>query len=307
MKKSISLIISAIFVLSFILFATASTDKKEVASLQTVPMDTQENIRDSDGSFVSSPYNTQKSTSIQTVTSVEKNTTTTSKQKVTSPPVISTKVDVVTSATKSNSNFNQSSDINEVVNFYNTAKFITDNNNSVKNTAVYRYRDDATISGEGDELELAYIRNVIGAATEARSVYKVNGVPGLSVNVNDVKEVYSESSDDLAYICIVLKDQQVTSNSNSGSVSRTFGAPATMNDVYDLLGINIKSGAETISVSYTDAYIKCYIDKNTGEITEGYWYYDITVNMGNVVFESSDLTLNARNMVIPLEYFARVG
>lgn len=111
-------------------------------------------------------------------------------------------------------------------------------------------------------------------------------VPGEGdILASDVKSAKMSVADGKRAVIINIKD-------NNDSVSRAFGWTMSLEDAFEMVGLNVTVGE--IRQTYTDNTISCIIDDNSGKIIYGDWdstantaVTDVTVNVFGEEFNMS--------------------
>ncbi len=174
-----------------------------------------------------------------------------------------------------------SSDPAEIASFYETAARRTYN---VSATQFMSLNGD--ISGDG---AIGAILTVLQPTIDqvlAENTYRTNSIPGAGVAPlysSDIKSASAISNGGRTTVTIYLKEQVDGPDGDSnygGPVARGIGTLGSIDNVLNELGADITSGRDTVSLTYRDAYIRCVIDNETGEIVSGTWFWTVDVFVG---------------------------
>lgn len=119
----------------------------------------------------------------------------------------------------------------------------------------------------------------------AKNNYDANYIPGKGkVLVNDVTNAaLYETEDGTIFITLIFNDQTDGPDSHpevAGPVARGIGTLGSIDNALAELGAEFTQGRETVELKYTNAYVNCEIDPETGYIIRGTWHYDVDVSIG---------------------------
>lgn len=218
--------------------------------------------------------------------------------------------EVVTEApTKvSSGNSLTSTDAARIADYYNKAASKT------KNSAPYGTQTmslSQPISGDGAiGAVLKILEPAVQGALEKNSI-STSWIPGASKGdllASDIKNATSVSKNGKTELTIFLKDQvdgPDCDGNTAGPVARGIGTLGSIDGALSELGAQIISGRDSITLTYTDAYIKCVIDESTGKIVSGTWFYtvemyikDAQVNLGiNVILKNLSATIDYKVVI----------
>ncbi len=205
----------------------------------------------------------------------------------------------------------KNSDVESVVELYNSAFLKTVYDHEVPD-GEQQIKLLKEIEGDGT------IGNVIKAATPAidraleRNNYKTDWLPGSgTIKAEDVDFAYFHQTEDgRAFVAIYLKEQTDGpdgNHTNGGPVSRGIGTLGNVEHAMQELGATIVEGRETIKLEYTNAYIICELDPDTGKILLGTWHYDVDVSVCDARVKISAIAANIKNLSAKLEYAVVIG
>lgn len=202
-------------------------------------------------------------------------------------------------------------DVESIVQLYNSAFLKTVYDNEVPDGEQH-IKLIEEIEGDGA------IANVIKVATPAidsalaRNNFKTDWLPGSgTIKAEDVDFAYAYLTEDgRVFLTINLKEQTDGpdgNHTNGGPVSRGIGTLGNVEHAMQELGATIIEGRETISLEYTNAYIICELDPDTGKILLGTWHYDVNVSVSDARFKISAIAANIKNLSAKLEYAVVIG
>lgn len=194
-----------------------------------------------------------------------------------------------------NPNALNSSDIAEIVAFYNKAHAAT--NPAPKGHSTMKLEGDITGDGAlGGVLKVA--SPIIQSTLEKNSV-ETDYIPGKGkLQAGDVAKAKAVSKNGVTEIVIQLKEQTDGPQADAhtaGPVARGIGTLGNIDNAIKSLGAELYSGKETIKLTYKDAYIKCKVDESTGKITGGTWHYAVHVYVGEAEIKLG-LKFTAKNL-----------
>ena len=126
------------------------------------------------------------------------------------------------------------------------------------------------------------------------------------VKASDVKSATAkDDGNGNIVVTIYFNDQKDGADGdvyNGGPVARGVGSIGSMSENVSSVGGTLKSGADTISVTYTDAYAKnVVINQKTGKITGGEWHYLTDVFIGEATAQLG-ISLNLKNLNAKISY-----
>ena len=195
----------------------------------------------------------------------------------------------------------------EIVAFYNAAVVKTDEAGPTEGASQMKLSGD--ITGDG---VIGAILSVLTPAAEkalAKNSTPTDDIPGRgTLKASDVKSATATSSNGKITIKIVLKDQTDGPDGdpeNGGPVARGIGTLGSIESALKELGATLESGRDTVKLTYTDAYINCTVDEETGMVTGGTWHHLVKIHVGDA---KAKLGLSARlkNLKGAVEYVVNI-
>lgn len=191
----------------------------------------------------------------------------------------------------------------EIIDFYNNAVKAT-SEDAPKGQSTMKL--DGDITGDGALKTILKIANPIIESTLQKNSKSTDYIPGYKTDllVSDVKNVTAISDNGVTTLKIQLNDQKDGFSADAdteGPVSRGIGSLGSAEEAVAELGAEIYSGKDTIELYYTDAYIQCTIDENTGKITHGTWHYKVKVTVGNAEVKLG-IKFTAKNLNACVDY-----
>lgn len=195
-----------------------------------------------------------------------------------------------------------STDIAEVVAYYNAAVIKTNKEGAPKGHSTMKLKGD--ITGDG---AIGAILSVLSPAAEkalAKNSVETDYIPGKGLlKPEDVTRAQAVSKNGVTTITIALKSQTDGSDADSkaGPVGRGIGTLGSIDGALKELGAELTSGRETVKLTYNDAYIKCTINENTGKITGGTWHYLVNIFVGDAKAKLG-ISANLKNLKAAVDY-----
>lgn len=198
-----------------------------------------------------------------------------------------------------------SSDIAAVVDYYNKAVIKTDDAGKTAGQSTMKLAGD--ITGDGMFKLIGGILTSVAKSVLEKNSSATDDIPGRgTLKASDVTKAQASSKNGVTTIVIQLKDQVDGSNGDpkdGGAVARGIGTLGSIDGALNELGATLDDeGKKTVSLTYTDAYIKCTIDENTGKVTGGTWHYTVKIYVGNAEATISGITANIKNLNAAVEY-----
>lgn len=198
-----------------------------------------------------------------------------------------------------------STDIKEVVDFYNAAQANT-KENAPKGTNKMVLVGD--ITGDGALGVALKVAMPIIKSTLEKNSSTTDYIPGdaddSEILESDVTEASATSKNGVTTIYIKLKNQTDGPQADAhtaGPVARGIGTLGNVDTAIQELGAEVYSGKDTISLLYNDAYIKCTVDEETGRITGGTWHYKVNVSIANAELKLG-VKISVKNLKACIDY-----
>ena len=195
-----------------------------------------------------------------------------------------------------------STDIAEVVAYYNAAVIKTNKEGAPKGHSTMKLKGD--ITGDG---AIGAILSVLSPAAEKaleKNSVETDYIPGKGLlKPEDVTRAQAVSKNGVTTVTIALKSQTDGSDADSkaGPVGRGIGTLGSIDGALKELGAELTSGRETVKLTYDDAYIKCTINENTGKITGGTWHYVVNIFVGDAKAKLG-ISANLKNLKAAVDY-----
>lgn len=142
-------------------------------------------------------------------------------------------------------------------------------------------------------------------STLAENSVPTNFVPGAgNITSSDVKSVKISETGSTYIVEMTINEQtdNAFANGNSGPVGKAIGTFGNIAGDIEELGIDFKSGLDTVKIKYTDARIKVVIDKSSGLITSGNWHYIANINVANASANIAVINAVLKNLNMKIDY-----
>ena len=205
------------------------------------------------------------------------------------------------STTAANPNALNSSDIAEVVAFYNKAHAAT--KPAPKGHSTMKL--EGAITGDGALGGVLKVASPIIKKTLERNSVETDYIPGKGkLQASDVVKAKAVSKNGVTEIVIQLKDQVDGPQADAhtaGPVARGIGTLGNIDKAIEELGAELYSGKDSIKLTYKDAYIKCKVDEKTGKITGGTWHYAVHIYVGEAEIKLG-IKFTAKNLKGIVDY-----
>ena len=205
------------------------------------------------------------------------------------------------STAAANPNALNSSDIAEIVAFYNKAHKAT--KPAPKGHSTMKL--DGAITGDGALGGVLKVASPIIQRTLEKNSVETDYIPGKGkLQASDVVKAKAVSKNGVTEIVIQLKDQVDGPQADAhtaGPVARGIGTLGNIDNAIKELGAELYSGKDSITLTYKDAYIKCKVDEKTGKITGGTWHYAVHVYVGEAEIKLG-LKFTAKNLKGIVDY-----
>ena len=191
-----------------------------------------------------------------------------------------------------------STDIAEVVKFYNAARKAT-------NPAPKGHQTMA-LSGEitGDGFIGALLQVLQPAAKSAleKNSKDTDWIPGHDhddILPSDVKSAKATTKNGVTTVEMTFKDQVDGPDTSKGPVERGISTLGSIDGALSELGAEITEGRDTVKLTYTDAYLKATI--KDGKITGGTWHYLVKIFVGNAKGKLG-ISITLKNLKAAVDY-----
>ena len=191
-----------------------------------------------------------------------------------------------------------STDVAEVVKFYNAARKAT-------NPAPKGHQTMA-LSGEitGDGFIGALLQVLQPAAKSAleKNSKDTDWIPGHDhddILPSDVKSAKATTKNGVTTVEMTFKDQVDGPDKSSGPVERGISTLGSIDSALSELGAEITEGRNTVTLTYTDAYLKATI--KDGKITGGTWHYLVKIFVGNAKGKLG-ISITLKNLKAAVDY-----
>ena len=196
-----------------------------------------------------------------------------------------------------NPNALNSSDIAEIVAFYNKAHKAT--------KPAPKGHSTMKLDGAGALGGVLKVASPIIQRTLEKNSVETDYIPGKGkLQASDVVKAKAVSKNGVTEIVIQLKDQVDGPQADAhtaGPVARGIGTLGNIDNAIKELGAELYSGKDSITLTYKDAYIKCKVDEKTGKITGGTWHYAVHVYVGEAEIKLG-LKFTAKNLKGIVDY-----
>ncbi len=191
-----------------------------------------------------------------------------------------------------------STDAKEVVEFYNAARKAT-------NPAPKGHQTMA-LSGEitGDGFIGALLQVLQPAAKSAleKNSKDTDWIPGHDhgdILATDVTSAKATTKDGVTTVELKFKDQVDGPDKSSGPVERGISTLGSIDSALGELGAEITEGRNTVSLTYTDAYLTAKI--KDGKIIGGTWHYLVKIFVGNAKGKLG-ISITLKNLKAAVDY-----
>ncbi len=197
-----------------------------------------------------------------------------------------------------------SSNIAEVVAYYNAAVVKTDEAGATPGQSTMKLA--AEITGDGVLGAVLGVAQPIIEDTLAKNSTPTDDIPGRgTLKASDVTKAVATSKNGKTTIAIQLKEQvdgpDAPNGTDTGAVARGIGTLGNIDGALEALGATISEGRETVKLTYRDATIQCVIDEETGKITSGTWKHNIDVDIKDAKINLV-VNINAKNLHTVIAY-----
>lgn len=290
MKKILALVLVFATV-----FAFAACGKKEDATNVTETTFDQAAL---DKEFEEALKNTQVA-----VTKVEENIVTEVATNAEGQTEIVTEVvtEVVTEAPKGLT----SQDIAAIVEFYNAAEKRTEEAGAPAGNQTMALGANG-IQGDGAVGAVLNIVEPVIKSTLEKNSNPSDYIPGKgALEAGDVSKATAISKDGKTRIRMEIKSQtdgpDAPDGETTGPVARAIGTLGNIDGALSELGATISEGRENVKLTYTNAYIECVIDEETGKIVSGHWHHTVNISITNAKLHLV-VNIKLKNLDAAVEY-----
>lgn len=193
----------------------------------------------------------------------------------------------------------------EIIAYYNKARKATNPVPKGKQTMALK----GEISGEGAIGTFSGILTSAANKALSKNSKETDWIPAADhadILVSDVKSATAkDDGKGNIVISMTFKDQTDGSDgdsNNGGPVARGVGTLGSIDGALSELGATITEGRDTVSLTYTDAYLKnVTINQKTGKITGGTWHYLVKVHVVDAKAKLG-ITAHLENLKAQIDY-----
>ena len=191
-----------------------------------------------------------------------------------------------------------STDIAEVVKFYNAARKAT--NPAPKGHQTMALSGD--ITGDGFIGALLQVLQPAAKSALEKNSKDTDWIPGHDhddILASDVKSAKATTKNGVTTIEMTFKDQVDGPDTSKGPVERGISTLGSIDSALSELGAEITEGRDTVKLTYTDAYLKATI--KDGKITGGTWHYLVKIFVGNAKGKLG-ISITLKNLKAAVDY-----
>ena len=298
MKKSALKILALIMALALVMSFAACGSKKDETPEATEPTDLFDDAfnEETDTTPATDVTEDESTSEAATEAPVQDDTT------VTAPTGDDTTATDATTTTKAASAGLNSTDIKEILVYYNAAVVKTNKGGAPKGHSTMKL--DGDITGDG---AIGAILKVLSPAAEkalSKNSVETDYIPGQGkLTAADVTRAQAVSKNGVTTITIQLKSQTDGSDADPkvGPVGRGIGTLGSIDGALKELGAELTAGRDTVKLTYDNAYIKCTVNESTGKITGGTWHYTVNVFVGDAKAKLG-ITASLKNLKAAVDY-----
>lgn len=193
----------------------------------------------------------------------------------------------------------------EIIAYYNKARKATNPVPKGKQTMALK----GDITGEGAIGTFSGILTSAANKALSKNSKDTDWIPAADhadILVSDVKSATAkDDGKGNIVITMTFKDQTDGSDgdsNNGGPVARGVGTLGSIDSALSELGATITEGRDTVSLTYTDAYLKnVTINQKTGKITGGTWHYLVKVHVVDAKAKLG-ITAHLENLKAQIDY-----
>ena len=195
-----------------------------------------------------------------------------------------------------------STDVKEVVEYYNAAVKKTNKAGAPAGQSTMKLNGD--ISGDGAIGVILKVLNPAAKSALEKNSTPTDYIPGSGeLKPEDIIRAEAVSKNGVTTIKLSIKEQTDGSDADpkAGPVGRAIGTLGSIDNALSELGAELTSGRDTVKLTYKNSTIKCTINEKTGLITGGTWFYQVNVLVGNAKAKLG-ITANLKNLKAVIDY-----
>ena len=162
-----------------------------------------------------------------------------------------------------------------------------------------------SMTGDGAIGSIIKVLEPMITSALAQNSIPTNFVPGAgNIKASDIKSIKISETGSTYIVEMTIKDQTdgASADDKSGPVGRAIGTFGDITGELKDLGIEFKSGLDTLTIKYTDAKIRAVMDKNSGLITSGNWHYVANVKVANANASVAVINAVLKNFSAKIDY-----
>lgn len=198
-----------------------------------------------------------------------------------------------------------SKDIAAIVEFYNAAEKKTEEAGAPAGNQTMALGASG-IQGDGAVGAVLNIVEPVIKSTLEKNSNPSDYIPGKGVlQASDVSSATAISKDGKTKIRMEIKSQKdgpdAPDGDTTGPVARAIGTLGNIDGALTELGATISEGRENVELNYTNAYIECVIDEETGTIVSGHWHHTVNIKITNAKLHLV-VNIKLKNLDAAVEY-----
>lgn len=198
-----------------------------------------------------------------------------------------------------------SQDIATIVEFYNAAEKRTEEAGAPEGNQTMALGASG-IQGDGAVGAVLNIVEPVIKSTLEKNSNPSDYIPGKGVlEAGDVSKATAISKDGKTKIRMEIKNQtdgpDAPDGDTTGPVARAIGTLGNIDGALSELGATIEEGRENVKLTYTNAYIECVIDEETGKIVSGHWHHTVNISITNAKLHLV-VNIKLKNLDAAVEY-----
>lgn len=198
-----------------------------------------------------------------------------------------------------------SQDIAAVVEFYNAAEKKTEEAGAPAGMQTMKLGANG-IQGDGAVGAVLGIVEPVIKSTLEKNSNPSDYIPGKGVlEAGDVSKATAISKNGKTTIRMEIKNQtdgpDAVDGDTTGPVARAIGTLGNIDGALSELGATIQEGRENVKLTYTNAYIECVIDEETGTIVSGHWHHTVNISITNAKLNLV-VNIKLKNLDAAVEY-----